>query len=441
MTLWKTITRWWASAAVLLCLVWARSAGAQVSPQEVVNPDLKALTSEYFQKLIALNRQISTSKFPFQFHLARYIGLNPKDQQAGDTRGLEFVRFHERTILKFSGNYNAAFSSKQYTRNQRAGQVYMDVAAPILRLLPQYFPEAKDFEGIGFEISYHVLETEGHADFEGRENLVVVLSTGDALRLSQLQNPEAQQEVINVSEVYVSGQRYGLALGKVDPFPMEQADDSSASSESLKKPPKSASSLIARGGTMEFHASPAASPAPKEEAILNHVPAVASVTPTPATLFTAADVDGLQEKYQSALGEFGKQAGVVMSQSSTTSPDLALFRNALYLQLTVRNPEVFDKDKTSLYKRAALSFDTFLAPHLGDLLAKAPAIPKVSGLNITVLVRVSASASASEAVEFICPLAALRSFAAYEITNQDLIDQSVVVVNGVRISLNLQRIE
>jgi len=47
----------------------------------------------------------------------------------------------------------------------------------------------------------------------------------------------------------------------------------------------------------------------------------------------------------------------------------------------------------------------------------------------------------SEAIEFICPRQALRQFADAEITNQQLIDQSVVLVNGVRIALNLQLVE
>ena len=47
----------------------------------------------------------------------------------------------------------------------------------------------------------------------------------------------------------------------------------------------------------------------------------------------------------------------------------------------------------------------------------------------------------SEAIEFICPRAALKQFVNAEITNQQLLDQSVVLVNGVRIALNLQLVE
>ena len=118
-----------------------------------------------------------------------------------------------------------------------------------------------------------------------------------------------------------------------------------------------------------------------------------------------------------------------------------LFRS-IYLQLTLRNPNVFDPNTTSIYKRAARSFDLFLGPRLKGLLAKTPDDPSIAGLDITVLTEFSAKTTASsEAIEFICPLAALRQFADADMTNQDLIDQSVVLVNGVRIALDLQKVE
>jgi len=55
--------------------------------------------------------------------------------------------------------------------------------------------------------------------------------------------------------------------------------------------------------------------------------------------------------------------------------------------------------------------------------------------------RLGGGTTAAEAVEYICPAKALRSFAADEITSQDLINQSVVLVNDVRNSLNLQAVE
>jgi hypothetical protein len=119
-----------------------------------------------------------------------------------------------------------------------------------------------------------------------------------------------------------------------------------------------------------------------------------------------------------------------------------IFRDQVFLQLTLRNSERFDKDAGSIYKRAAQSFDLFLAPQLKALLAKVPADPDLGGLDITVLNQLAVKAQpSSEAIEFVCSFKPLRRFADAEITNQDLINQSVVLVNGVRIALNLQQVE
>jgi hypothetical protein len=412
-------------------------AAAQVSPDEVTNPELKALTAQYFQKLIAMNRQVGAVKFPFTFHLARYIGLDPKDQLGGDTRGLEFVQFHERTILKCSGNYNVAFSAKQYTRNQRADHVFSNVVKPVLQMLPDYFSQANDFEGVGFEISYHVRDSNGKADYEGKESLVVVLPLAEALRFPQLRDEQDRQTLLNDSEIYVSGERFGLALGKVDPVLLE----ATTKKDSAARSHDGGSSIHPREATEQTSAlnlsgGPGAKNNVAAETSPKHTDSFVTAQP-----LSPSDVDELQAKYQSALETFGKEVSSIMRQTNRSALDLALIRSKLYLQLTLRNPEAFSREGTSLYKRAALSFDTFLAPHLADLLAKLPAIPDLGGLSITVLVNFSATGSSSEAIEYMCPLAGLRSFTAFEITNQELIDQSVVVVNGVRISLNLQQVE
>ena len=72
---------------------------------------------------------------------------------------------------------------------------------------------------------------------------------------------------------------------------------------------------------------------------------------------------------------------------------------------------------------------------------KLPGNAEIDALDFSVLNRLGAEKSSSEAVEFICPLKSVRSFVDDEITGQDLINQGVVLVNGVRIALNLQLVE
>jgi len=50
----------------------------------------------------------------------------------------------------------------------------------------------------------------------------------------------------------------------------------------------------------------------------------------------------------------------------------------------------------------------------------------------------TSSTQGSEAVEFFFPTAALRRYEAYDCTGQQLIDQGSVLINGERVSLDLQ---
>src|SRR6266702_4858863 len=172
----------------------APRASAQVSPAEVLNPDLKALEETYFPQLKALNQSIAKTKFPFPFYLSRYVGLDPAQQAEADSRGLEFVRFQDRVILKITGNYNAAYDAARLTQNERAANTFRAVVLPILNLAAAALPPDLPCDGIGFEISYHARSRERSYDFEGKENLVLVLDRDDAWALSSATTDSTRQE-------------------------------------------------------------------------------------------------------------------------------------------------------------------------------------------------------------------------------------------------------
>jgi hypothetical protein len=62
-------------------------------------------------------------------------------------------------------------------------------------------------------------------------------------------------------------------------------------------------------------------------------------------------------------------------------------------------------------------------------------------LDFSVLNHLGAEKTSSKTIDYICPLNSMRSFVENKITSQDLINQSIVLVNGVRIGLNLQLVE
>src|SRR5260370_2760793 len=87
------------SCAVLLLACLPVVVLAQISPNEVRNPDLKALETQYFPQLKSINQAIAKLHFPFPFYLSRYVGVDPSNQAESHSRGLALVTFHGRTLL------------------------------------------------------------------------------------------------------------------------------------------------------------------------------------------------------------------------------------------------------------------------------------------------------------------------------------------------------
>jgi hypothetical protein len=421
----------------MLLLLWLTPLFAQVSPVEIKDPRLKATEQAYLPQLLELNRAISQMKFPYKFSLNRQVGLDPKDQVGADTRGLEFVNFHEREVLKFTGNYNAAFNADRLTPNQRANRVLDEVILPMLRLLPEYFKEDAAFDAFGFEIGYHVRRRTSNYEYEGKESLVVVFDKSDGLRYAALSDDTRRQEILNRSEIYQSGNPIGLALNADTPFDIETL---------VRRPAAKETSTENRGALQastsnEETLSP---PQPGVQAPMKGIPAKAAEdVPPPPPLAGNADLDALQKKYQSALESLRKE-GIAKYHFVEYAPlSFVNFRDKPALQATLRDPETFDKDSTSIYKRAARTFDVFLAPQLKGILEKVPESPDFNALDFTVILNLTSSRppQSSEAIEFVLPLKSARRFAAAGMTSQDLINESVVLVNGVRIGLNLAQVE
>jgi len=159
---------------------------------------------------------------------------------------------------------------------------------------------------------------------------------------------------------------------------------------------------------------------------------------------TQADVDRLQSQYQAQLDTLSKDGQAKFQFVDYDPPAFVVIGKQLALQMTLRNNLRFDIEKSSIYKRAAQTFDLFLAPKLKDILDKVPDDNAIAVYDFSVINPLTSGISTkerSEAIEFILPAALARQFVNNEITNQALIDKSQVLVNGVRIALNLQLVE
>jgi hypothetical protein len=413
-------------AAVLLM---RGSTFAQVSPAEILNPRLKAAEARYLPQLESLHQTIAATKFPFSFVLAHYVQSEPNKQASFDSRGIEFVYFQNRVVLKISGIYSAAYNADQLTQNERASRIFRDVITPILRLVAEQIPRDVDCDDIGFEIVYDARTSSKNYDYEGKEVLAAVLNRADAFALVSAPERE-RQDILNRSRIYVNGKDFGLALDQLDPFDVE------ALARSIPERTVVPSSSGAGANSSSVTTPPAASPVPAGVAADKMARAAPSL-PAP----TQADAERLQSQLQSQLDALVKTNGIDFHFVDYAPPSFVVYHNKIVLQFTLRDPAQFQTSSSSIYKRAAQSFDLFLAPRLKALMPKLPSSDEIEAIDFSVLHYLGGEKESSEVAEFICPVKALRSFTADDITSQELINQSVVLVNGVRITLNLQAVE
>lgn len=444
--IWRTLF-----LAIALAMSFCASlASAQVSPSEILNPDLKALEETYFQQLKNLNQSIAKTKFPFPFYLSRFVGLDPAKQAEADSRGLEFVRFQDRVILKVTGNYNAAYDTARLTQNERAAATFRTVVLPIVNLLTDSLSQDLACDGIGFEISHHAHTRERSYDYEGKEILVLVVDRDDVWALSRSSTDPERQEILNRSKVFISGKDFGLSLTERDPLNVQALPRSIPAKLDATSSARS-STLVARSPLLKSNQSTPMASSPALVALADPAPAnVKPVVPSPKVADpppaspppVPADAERLNEKYQAQLAALAKEGGAKFHFVDYAPPAFMVFRDQIALQMTLRNSIQFGPVKGSIYKRAAQSFDLFLAPQLKDLSDRISTDIEFQLLDFSVLNKLSPGPKGtSEAIEFICSRAAVKQFVNAEITNQQLLDQSFILVNGVRIALNLQLVE
>ncbi|KAA6456265.1 hypothetical protein DYQ86_26070 [Acidobacteria bacterium AB60] len=373
------------------------AAYSQVLPSEISNPRARAAESKYLPQLEALQQQIGTTTFPFQFQLARYV--NAKSGRAAlDRDGLEFVNFQHRTVLKVSGIYKASYEAGSQTENVRATRVLLDAGLPILRMAVKAVPDSDDYDAVGLEILYNTRDTSNEYSFEGREVLSAVFSRADARAFAEAASNDVRQEILNRSDVYVDGQAFAVALGQRTPLDLavkEDKDDEIARAEA--KLAESAK-LVRASASRIVDVAPASSTAPARD----------------------VETSGAHTPAQGLLEHSGDR---------------------VLMHFSLQNSLTFNGENSSIYKRAAQSFDLFLAPQLRSLMKELPGDPTYDAFEFSVVNQVANGLTPSETVDFICPISTTRAFLDNKITSQELINQSTVLVNGMRIGLELAKVE
>jgi hypothetical protein len=437
--------RFWIPALAVAC-----SLPAQVlAPEEIQDPQIKALQRQYFDQLKTITKAAAEHKFPYHFYFSRKLDLSEKEQGLNDQRAVQFDRYDGKLVLKITGNYFASYSADLMTPEERARQTYQDVMLPLLIASAQALQQADVPDAFAFEISHHIRKKVLGVTSEGVENVVLILPKAAALSAAAASDPAIRQTAV------LQGQAFLNAV----PISFWPRPETAAVAEtaSAKQPSKAAPAPV-----VVVPPAPSASPQPnptvsarllREAGItpapVNPPPGLLAKQPAmPAAENPAAARDTspdalkkVQSTHQPDLDRMVRDVNPQAHFVAYAPPAFVPFHQGLYLQLSVTTT-LARGPIGSQYAIAALAFDQHIAHLIRPVMGYFKGTPDdFDGIDFSTSVRLAGDTSpegSAVAVEFIFPQKLLEAYALFDCTGQQLIDGSYVLINGERVSLNLQ---
>jgi len=412
-----------------------------VAPVEMKDPELRSLQMQYMDDLKAVGAEINNISFDYPFYLSKKLDLDEQQQKGADQRSIRFDHYNGKTVLAITGNYYAAYSTTQLNKDQRARKTFLAVVDPILKVTVPKFQTNANVQGYALEVSHHVVGTVMGVSMERPENLMVFLPQNAALKLFAGKNETAQQAALLEGQYFLNAEPVtiwlngeGPQLGTKPPVPEPAAED--------EKPMdvKAEMATVTAGG--DGYVPPINVPLkfPKKSSPADDspkAPAVARDT-SPDALAT------LQATNKQTLDTMTKELDFQVHFVSYAPASFVAFRQEIFLELSL-NTSLNDTSAGSRYKMAADAFDDHIAHLIRPVLAyfkpDPKQDPKFDGIGFSTTIHLAGKtqpAQSSQAVEFFFPLPALRCYEKYDCTGQQLIDAGIVLINGERVSLDLQ---
>src|SRR5690348_4365394 len=393
-----------ASVAALLIAAALASHAQVLAPPEILDPGMRDLQQKHLTELKAAAVDITSHQYPYKFYLSRTMDLTERQEQLTDQRSIRFSHFQGRTVLQVTGNYFASYSDQTMSRDERVKKTYLDVVLPILRATAARVGSEPELNAYAVEVSHHVRKRVMGVTMERPENLALIVPRDVAGKLMASNNANEQIAFLRDSSVYVDGSPVSL-------WPEA--------------------------------ASPANAPAP---VIVANKPAVAEAPAAARVPQLDISPEALQERQKQYQGLFDQISHDLDQQAHFVGyapPALIAFRKASYLQLSFWT-DLALSDSGSQYRNAALAFDRHVSHLIRPFLAIIKTDPEFEGVVFSSNVRIPGKTSDSpqtQSVEFFFPLAELHRFAQFDITGQQLINSGVVLINGERVDLDLQKAE
>ena len=417
-------------------LATAIASAQVVAPVEIKDPALRALQFKYMDDLKAIGAEINNSSFPYPFYLSRKLDLDEQRQKSADQRSIRFDQYNGRTVLAITGNYYAAYSAEQINKDQRARSTFLAVVQPILQVAVPKFQTNASVQGYAVEISHHILGKVMGVSMERPENVMMFFPQNAALKLLNAKDDTARQAALLEAQFFVNAEPVTIWLEGEGPQAGLKTPVPNAPQEG--EPVNTLSAQIV--GTSEGRnlAADVVPSFPKRTKPVNDVPHPQPRDTSPEALASLQAAH--KQTFETMLKELDPQAHFV----SYAAPSFVAFRENIFLELSL-NTTLSDTAAGSRYRLAAVAFDDHIAhlirPVLGYLKLDPKQDPKFDGVGYSTTIHLTGKnqpPSGSEAVEFFFPLASLRCYEAYECTGQQLIDAGTVLINGERVSLDLQ---
>jgi hypothetical protein len=415
-----------------LFLLWlcalVSAAGAQVLPaNEIKDPELSALQARNMDDLKQLGADILKLPTDYPFYLSRKLDLDEGKQKWADQRSIQFDHYKGKIVLKITGNYFAAYSGEKMNSDQRARQTFLQIVLPILQAAVPRFEKNSSMQAYAFEISHHVLGKVGGVALERPENVVVILPQAAAIRMVNAKDDTARQAAIMMGEVFVNAKPATLWLSAEGPQVAQEnpPDDPSTVAQNAE---------AAHNGERDIDKLPGPVHVPTLKPVKTADP------PKPPRDTSPQALSSMQSAIKPILDGMVKELDPQAHFVSYASPSFIAFRSGVYLELSI-NTTLAEPATVSRYRLAALAFDDHIAHLIRPVLGYFKDDSQFDGLGFSSTLHLAtkpgASAS-SQAVEFFFPFTALRCYERYDCTGQQMIDAGTVLINGERVSLDLQ---
>ena len=395
---------------------------------KVTDPECRNLQQQYADQLQQIAADASAIHFPFPFYFSQTLDIDEVRQKQMPQGSIHFDRVNGQIALAITGNYYISYSAEALTKNARARRTFQDVVLPILKAAVARSGRTMPFESYAFEISHHVRSKILKVGTEGPENLMLFLPRPVADRLAQAKDVEAQQAALLDGEAYVNGEPLTLWLTG-DDAPTDVRDRYLARHSRDKKPATLAAAEPAEPGTLVSpHLLPQSDLLSKVRDSKN---APREVSPV--------ELEKLQTMHETTVRKLVADLNAQAHFVDYAPPAFVAFHDGAYLQLSM-NTNLEQPAGASQYRIAALAFDNHIAHVLRAVSKYFREGSRFDGINFSTTVH-QAAQPASLSVEYVVPFSALVCYEKYDCTGQELINRSIVLINGERVTLDLQRAE